>query len=390
MKIVLNAVSAKMGGAANYIKNLARELAALDLDDEFIFFVPEEQAQAIRGLAANIRVEATEVGSASFVKRLWFDQVTLRRWLKREKADALYSTANFGMMACPCQQVLLVRNALYFSTIYQSNILPRKSLSAKADYWLRRWLIVKSVKWADWIMTPTQAMLDDLQRVVQITPDKGRANHYGTSIQPSRNAYSVKQEASSKHRKWRLFYSSLYAEHKNLRTLLQSLILLPEKGVSFQFITSADPNWQGARGTVTGKIDAALLADNRLKDHVEFTGILSSEQMADQYKMADLFVYPSVIESFGHPLIEAMASGIPIVAADAPVNRELCQDAALYFEAFDLEDCTKKIAQAMSDEHLRKQLIACGLQRSKQFAWNAHINRLLKIFNKLIDREETN
>src|SRR5262245_55345577 len=172
MKIVLNAVSAKMGGAANYIKNLARELAKLDLDDEFIFFVPEEQAQAIRGLAANIRVEATEVGSDSFLKRLWFDQVTLRRRLKREKADALYSTANFGMMACPCHQVLLVRNAIYFSDIYWSYIMPHKSVVAKLEDKLRRWLVLQSMKWADVVMTPSQDMLEVLRRFSTIRADK--------------------------------------------------------------------------------------------------------------------------------------------------------------------------------------------------------------------------
>src|SRR5262245_46250762 len=139
MKIVLNAVSAKVGGAATYIKNLARQLASLKLEHEFIFFVPTEQAKAISDLAPNIRVIATEIGSASFVKRLWFDQVTLRRWLKREAVDALYSTANFSMMACPCHQVLLVRNAIYFSEIYWAHFMPYKSLLAKLEDRLRLW-----------------------------------------------------------------------------------------------------------------------------------------------------------------------------------------------------------------------------------------------------------
>src|SRR5215510_3358493 len=147
MKIILNAVSAKMGGAANYIKNLARELATLNLEDEFVFFVPQEQAEAIRGFSSMIRVIPTEIGNASFWKRLWFDQVTLRQWLKREKADLLFSTGNFAMFASPCRQVLLVRNILHFSELYRTRILPNKSFRAKLDDNLRRWLIVQSVRW---------------------------------------------------------------------------------------------------------------------------------------------------------------------------------------------------------------------------------------------------
>ena len=383
MKIVLNAVSAKMGGAATYMKNLARELASLKLEDEFIFFVPEEQARAIRGLAPNMRVIATEIGSASFWKRLWFDQVTLRRWVKRERVDLLFSTANFAMFACPCRQVLLVRNVLHFSELYRTRILSQKAFSAKLNDGLRRWLIVQSVKWADAVITPSQAMLDELRRYVQAPDTKVSVNHYG--ITGGLSHLPIEQRANEEQREWRLFFSSLYAEHKNLRTLLQAFILLQKGGVFCRLLTSADPNWKAARATSTWKEDVALLQDERLKRSVEFTGILNSEQMTVRYKTADLFIYPSAIESFGHPLIEAMVAGLPIVAADTKINRELCQDAALYFDVFNADDCADKITQALSDKDLRRELIAKGLRRIKLFTWNAHINRLLDIFHKTVN-----
>jgi glycosyltransferase involved in cell wall biosynthesis len=139
-----------------------------------------------------------------------------------------------------------------------------------------------------------------------------------------------------------------------------------------------------AKGTSTWKEDAALLEDEGLKKCVEFTGILTGEQIASLYQSADLFVYPSLIEAFGFPVIEAMAAGVPIVAADAPINRELCGDAALYFDAFDPLDCAEKISRALQDEDLRKALSISGIQRSKQFTWNAHIKRLLAGFHELL------
>src|SRR5690348_16878258 len=100
MRVLLNAVSAKMGGAANYIKNVARELASLDTKDEFIFLVPKAQGEVIRRLGKNLTVISTEVGAGPIWKRLWFDQISVRRLIKQERIDVLYSTANFAMFGC--------------------------------------------------------------------------------------------------------------------------------------------------------------------------------------------------------------------------------------------------------------------------------------------------
>lgn len=377
MKIVLNAVSAKMGGAANYIKNLARELAALDLDDEFVFFVPEEQAQAIRALAANIRVEATEVGSAPFLKRLWFDQVTLRRWLKRERADALYSTANFGMMACPCHQVLLVRNAIYFSDIYWSHIMPHKSLAAKLEDKLRRWLVLQSMKWADVVMTPSQDMLEVLRQFTTIRGDKIQINHYGVAINGTTAGAKCPDVKNPKEKEWRLFYPAIYTEYKNLSTLLRSLLMLLEEGWQLRLITSADPVADKLALTPIKQEDIQLIEAMRRKNCLELTGIVPSEQIAERYSQVDVLVYPSVIESFGHPLVEAMANGLPVIAAKTGINQEVCDTAALYFDKFNAADCAEKIRQVMENEKLRCSLASNGRQQAQRFTWKQHTRKVL-------------
>src|ERR1700692_3571890 len=126
MRILLNAVAAKMGGGANYIRTLARELADED-QHEFLFLVPEPKAAAIRDIAPHIRVITSNVAEQSFLRRLWFDQVEVPRILRRERVDVLFSTASFATFFCPCRQLLLVRNSLYFSSLYRSKILPHKS-----------------------------------------------------------------------------------------------------------------------------------------------------------------------------------------------------------------------------------------------------------------------
>jgi glycosyltransferase involved in cell wall biosynthesis len=380
LRVLLNAVSAKMGGAANYIRNIAPELEALAPEDEFICLLPEKQVDAVRGLAKNLRAVGSPISNASYLRRLWFDQVTLRRMLRSERIDVLYSTANLGMLACPCRQVLLVRNMLYFSHSYQQFVVT-KGLKRRVENAMRRWLVCRSAKSADSVLTPSQAMLDALLVWCPAVRAKAAVNRYGVRHPTTRSI--ADKPLPRKGSAVTLLYTSLYGEHKNLGTLLRALLELVRSGTDCHLVTTADPNWQQARWTSTWKEDAQLAALPELIRRVEFKTVCKIEEIAELYVGANIFVYPSVIESFGHPLLEAMAVGLPIVAADSPVNRELCRDAAIYFRPFDPSDFAQQIRRVSEDRQLGLCLVNNGLKRSRDFRWQKHVEILLDSFGRL-------
>jgi glycosyltransferase involved in cell wall biosynthesis len=370
MRILLNAVAARMGGAANYIRTLAGELSD-ENQHEFFFVVPESQAAAIREIAPHIRVIASKASEQSFSRRLWFDQVELPRILRRERIDVLFSTANFATFFCPCRQLLLARNSLYFSSLYRAKILPHKSWKIRAGEALRRWLVCRSAMASDVVMTPSQAMLDELRSAVDVR--EAVVNHYGVD----RRRFRPAERTLAQNGCVSLAFTSLYSEHKNLGTLFRALLQLQSSGQKCRLITTADPDWE--------KIDNPIReSDRKLADElqrsglIEFTGVLSGSAVDQLYARGDIFVYPSVVESFGHPLLEAMAAGLPIVAADVPINRELCGDAARYFSAFDPEDCARSIEKVAADAQLRDRLVQNGLRKIEKFTLSEHVNRLVR------------
>ncbi len=370
MRILLNAVAAKMGGAANYIRTLARELADSE-QHEFLFLVPGSQASAIREIAPRIRVIAVDIAEQPFPRRLWFDQVELSRILRRERIDVLFSTANFATFFCPCRQLLLVRNSLYFSSLYRSKILPHKSWKTRAGEALRRWLVCRSAMASDVVLTPSQAMLDELQTAVR--PRGALVNHYGVDRQrfwPAPKTFAAAGCVS-------LVFTSLYSEHKNLGTLFRALLELEASGQKCRLITTADPGWEKIDNHIR-ESDRKLADELQHRELLELTGVLGGSALDQLYARADIFVYPSVVESFGHPLLEAMAAGLPIVAADVPINREICGDAALYFSAFDADDCRRQVGALMEDAGRRDKLVQRGLQRVKEFRWSSHAGRLIQ------------
>jgi glycosyltransferase involved in cell wall biosynthesis len=381
MKIVINAASAKMGGAVTYITNVLRCLPGPESGYEFEVFLPPETARGQVGLARNVHLLVTNIGHASWWRRLWWEQITLRSHLRKTAADLLFSTGNFGMFRCPVRQVLLVCNALYFSKIYREVFVPRHTWRVRAAFRLRRWLVRRSAESCDVVMTPTQALLDDLRPEVKV--GKALVNPYAVAEedfcpQPVEGATATPGGGCGSV--VRLVFVSLYAEHKNLATLLEAIRLLNrDGGRKFLLKTTVNPAWKDAAWTTTYRDDLALAGQTGVAPWVEFVGPFDRAEALRLYRGADIFVFPSLVESFGHPLAEAMAAGLPIAAADTPVNREVCGSAAVYFQPLSPEDLASKVSRLATDRALRQRLGVAGYRRAAAApGWDEHVRRVLE------------
>ena len=380
MKIAINAVSAKMGGAVSYLRNLLRHLPSPESGYGFFVFLPDETAKLLRDIRGDIKLCVVPSKDTGGWRRLRWEQVTLRRFLRTEKIDALFSTANFAMLRCPVKQTLLVRNALYFSKTYRQMFLGTHGWRYRAAFALRRWMILQSVRSADLVMTPTQAMLDELAQFTKLARRKTLVNYYGAGRQDATSQGFSVPSAAAQSGVIRLIYISLYSEHKNLSTLLKAMPLLNRNGAAkFVLKTTVHPGWEGAAWTVTHKDDIMLARQPDVAPCVEFLGPLGRKEIQDLYREGDLFVFPSLCESFGQPMVEAMAHGLPIVAADTPVNREISGEAAIYFSPGSPEDLAEKVLVLGRDQALRQKLSIAGQRRAETyFRWEYHVDRLLK------------
>lgn len=395
LKIAVNAVSAKSGGAATYIHNLASGFAQVEHRHEYIFYVPAVQAKAMQVSGDNVTVLETHVGYRSSWRRLLWDQVALRRTIKKERADLLLSSSDFGVLFAPCQQILMIRNPLFFSSLYLERILPHKSRRFKLEFLVRRWLISLSARSSDVVITASQSMLDDVRRFIPIHDGKAVVNPFGVPLEKFKriNGVRVKGVWESwglregawfrKPGKLRMLYVSEYSDYKNLTTLLKAVVLLREQGVDdFFLITTADPDQLPDVEITTRELDKVLASDPRIASYVRFIGSVPYERIQALYQESDLFVFPSLAESFGHPLGEAMASGLPIVASDIPICREICAEAAVYFNPLAPKDLAEKII-LLRNPDLRQRLGELGRKRAEtHFDWKDHVRRLVEIFEK--------
>ena len=134
----------------------------------------------------------------------------------------------------------------------------------------------------------------------------------------------------------------------------------------------------GSRGYES---DAALLDAS---ERIRITGYLTEEEVAAWYARASIFAFPSFDEGFGMPILEAMAAGVPVVAGNRSALPEVCGDAAEQIDPDSEEQLASALLRLATDEARRNELIARGLNRSKQFPWEKAVAKTEAVYDELL------
>ena len=136
-------------------------------------------------------------------------------------------------------------------------------------------------------------------------------------------------------------------------------------------------------GSYQANSAAELVRELGISKNISELGTVPYTALHHLYKKCDVYVTPAYAESFAHPLVEAMSSGLPVVASDIPVHREICGGAALYFARFSPEACADAVLQAIA---VRETLTCAGAVRCKDFSWRAHTEQILDLARTLCSR----
>jgi glycosyltransferase involved in cell wall biosynthesis len=189
------------------------------------------------------------------------------------------------------------------------------------------------------------------------------------------------EDSSSQVQKFILAVSEVL-EHKNLTRLVKAYCELVQS-------TNRDVNLVIA-GTISSKnLHQSLrsfLAKQGLSQRVKFLGYVPRNELDILYQQAELLAFPSLGETFGLPLVEAMAAGLPVVTSNTTVMPEICGDAVFYFDPLDVADMTWSLTQVLDDPALRATLIQRGRKRAKAFSWSHAAHSLVSIMNEVSHR----
>ncbi len=129
---------------------------------------------------------------------------------------------------------------------------------------------------------------------------------------------------------------------------------------------------------------APLVRDLGLEDDVDLHGWVTADELADLYEGASAYVFPTLFEGFGLPVVEAMARGCPVVGSDIPVLREVGGDDMVYVDPYDPASIAAGVRKVVADPALRDALSAAGLKRAAQFTWQRTADAHAEVYRKMV------
>ena len=362
MKILIHALGANMGGTMRHLTNFLPELGRQDTIREYVVLVRESFPPL--NVAPNIHLERVpDQACSSWVARIVSDVFGLPRRLRREHFSAIVSLANFGPIWSPVPHILFQRNSVYFCPYYLQRISGRLRLETV----LRRRLAVESMKRADLIVTPSRSMSDMIREACpQIRNRRFHTLYHGFSREALVEPLAEKfVHLLAEKKGLRLLYPTHPASHKGFEVLFEILARLKAESLDFCLYTTISvDDWPAGVRTYEDRVKELAL-----ENHVVFMGRVPQGQMGRLYEQCDLMVYPSLCESFGFSMIEAMGYGLPIVTADTAINREMCGEGALYYPPLDAEAGAKAVRNALEPTQM-KQLHQGGRTRMASFNWD--------------------
>jgi len=360
MKIGISAIHVrpqKSGSHEPYLTNLIDALSQVKTTHEFTLFVTQDNQHLFLCARDKMDVVVYPRVAANVLPRIFFEQfvIPLDVWFK--KIDVMHYPGTTGSIFKRKRDVV---------TIHHDSITQRASMSAVQSYYYD--FLLKSNKRVGVIIAPTRVYADQLIRLFDYQPDQVCAIHHGVnpifrstsseSIQEAKERYHIENDA--------ILTVTNTRPHKNIANLLKAYnILLTQYNFENQLV-------------MVGYVEKEILDKHireissnpeKMSSRIRIIPFLPHEQLPPIYSAASLFVFVSSVETFGMPLSEAMACGLPIIASDIPVHREIVGNGGELVAPADPALLASKIYRAMTDSAYRREMKARSLRRSQQFSW---------------------
>lgn len=385
MRLFINGLAASAGGGLTYLRNVIPHLARRTDVEAAVLLNPALRGEF--GELPNISFVET-VASSGVFRRFVHEQTTLPSLLRRSGSQVLLSTGNFALWNSPVPQILLSRNSLYTSADFRRDVRVRRDYAIWADTLLKGWLARRSIGRAEITVAPSEAFAQELTRW---TGKKVVSVHHGFdqdafTSDPTPLPAKVQQQLEEANDALRLLFVSHYNYYRNFETLFRALPILNHRlnGKKVKLFLTCQLNSGENPGSYRAEAASSLVNSLRSSESVVELGTVPYRSLHRLYRACHMYVTPAYAESFAHPLIESMSSGLPVVASDLPVHREICQDAAIYFPAFSPDALAECVVQVHQSPELAKGLSRNGLNRAHDFRWDKHVERLLALAEELV------
>ncbi len=365
IRVLINGLHARSGGGVTYLHNILPMLAEYP-DLELHLFIHTDQFDIIGDVDERIRVHLLTLKPGIAYLLAW-EQICLPILARLMRVDITFSPANYGPLFAP-GSIILLRNAL--------TVAGRETRPLKRLYWValscmtllsltasRHAIAVSGFA----LKTLTFGFARFLRRRLSVV-------YHGVGM-----IYSPGQVVTVDS-PFLLAVADIYIQ-KNLHTLLKAMPLVLRSYPTLRLLIAG-------RQIDIGYYNELVKTIRRLnlESSIQFIDNVPPAELVELYRSCILFVFPSTVETFGNPLVEAMACGAPIACSTTAAMPEIVGDSAEFFDPFDSRSLAQTIVRLLQDPARREDLKRRGIERVRGFSWKESARQVAEIFRQCANR----
>jgi glycosyltransferase involved in cell wall biosynthesis len=369
MRIAIDARKLRDYGIGTYVRNLLRELARIDTATSYAILCRAQDSPSVQELGPNFRAVEEAAGAYSIG-----EQFAIPLDLRRERVDLFHAPHYVLPPLTPCRSVVTIHDCIHLRF---PQYLPNRIAYAyaRASLWTATHRAAR-------VITVSEASKRDILSYFSVP--ESRVEVIYNAIDERFWQQPTPDEMDRVRERYQLnapfvLYAGNIKPHKNLERLIEAFNMLRQaphlRHVQLLIIGDEISKYASLRRAVHRY---------KLHKHVRFFGFVSDQTLAALYRLADVFVFPSLYEGFGLPPLEAMASGTPVIASNASSLPEVVGGAALMIDPYDAEAIADAMRRVLTDAALRSELRAKGFDRARSFSWERSIRRVREIYDEVL------
>lgn len=351
-------------GTGTYVVNLLEHLQEIDRLNEYSILLQKKDLSYWKPRNKNFKTLIADYDNYSFNEQIGF-----KRFLENLKPDLVH----FCMPQQPIFYTGKCVTTVHDLTLLKTYNSDKNWLIYHSKQLVGRFVFKRIASKSDHIIAVSETTKKEFQNFTGINSDKISVVYEGAEA----TRVSIKPYTQLPFKRF-LLYVGQQPDYKNIRRLIKAHQKLLEKQPELGLVLVGRMN----PDTVANK----LWTEKKGFKNIHFTGFIEDAERDWLFTEASAYVFPSLMEGFGLPPLEAMAHGTPVVSSNTSCMPEILGDAAEYFDPFDIDDIAEKTLRVLSDSSLRKNLIKRGHQRVAKYSWQRMAKETHAIYTEVFKR----
>ena len=356
------------GGLGRYVSELVDHLQALDQENEYVLFLKKEN------------FHECVITNPKFYKHLvdvhWYgikEQIAMKKEAARARVDFMHYPHWNVPIFSRVPFLVTVHDLILLEDRHSARSSTRSGLVHGFKYAAFRTVLENAIHRSAHILTVSEYSKKRILKHFGVKPEKISVVHNG--IIPARETTGISLSQLGVYEPYFLYVGNAYP-HKNLQMMLEAFAEVIPRHPAVQLVIA------GKRDIFSGDLEERAKELGIPSVNLRFVDLPSDEEIATLYRNTSLFVYPSRIEGFGMPPLEAMSYGAPVVAARASSLPEVLGDHVEYFELDDVDALSKYMHVAVEYPTRLKRHQASGIKHAESYTWKKTAQQTLNVYKQ--------